>query len=216
MENKRKIFILLFPKKEYVEGYFTCEDISMFNECIKRRYIEKGYEFCVANFQNSDLGIVTLNPNKIISANITFEESSPYTCKDWRYADFNDLTKKIQVEKYSNIALGGFHCYDCVERLAKEIYSINPNIIIDTDLTEMFRNSYLYEKDFKLDTFNPNIKLRRIFAGDSVTPLGILEQMKERYSNPIWGISRDLLEVIDDRIKETEEEYEKMNLYKKR
>ena len=103
-----------------------------------------------------------------------------------------------------------------MERLAKEIYSINPNIIIDTDLTEMFRNSYLYEKDFKLDTFNPNIKLRRIFAGDSVTPLGILEQMKERYSNPIWGISRDLLEVIDDRIKETEEEYEKMNLYKKR
>ena len=30
------------------------------------------------------------------------------------------------------------------------------------------------------------------------------------------GISKELLEVIDDRIKETEEEYKKMNLYKKR
>ena len=94
MISDRKVFVLLFPQKEYVKGYFTDEDISMFNECIKRRYIDKGYEFCVANFQKSDLGIVKLNPDKITSADITFEESSPYTCKDWRYADFNDLTKK--------------------------------------------------------------------------------------------------------------------------
>lgn len=216
MISERKLFILLFPQKEYVKGYFTDEDISIFNECIRTRYIEKGYEFCVANFKGSDLGIVALNPDKIANADITFEESSPYTCKDWRYADFNDLAKKIQAEKYSNVVVGGFHCYDCVEKLAKEIYSINTNIIIDTDLTENFRNSYLHEEDFKLDTFNPNIKLRRIFERDSVTPLGILEQMKERYSDQIWGISKETLVVIDKRIKETEEEYKKMNLYKKR
>lgn len=214
--NERKLFILLFPQKEYVKGYFTDEDISMFNECIKRRYIDKGYEFCVANFQKSDLGIVKLNPDKITSADITFEESSPYTCKDWRYADFNDLTKKIQVEEYYDIVLGGFHCYDCVEQLAKEIYSINSNIIIDTDLTENFRNSYLHEEEFKLDTFNPDIKLKKIFDRDSATPLGILEQMKERYSYPIWGISKEILEVINNRIIETREEYKKMNLYKRR
>ena len=51
----KKLFILLFPQKEYVTGYFTEEDISLFNNCIKKRYIDKGYDFCVATFKNSDL-----------------------------------------------------------------------------------------------------------------------------------------------------------------
>ena len=130
----KKLFILLFPQKEYVKGDFSAQDILMFNECIKKRYIESGYKFCVATFKNSDLGIVNLQPNKIVSADITFEQSSPYTCKDWKYADFKKLAEKVDVEKFAYVVIGGFHCYDCVERFANEIYKLNNNAIIDTDL----------------------------------------------------------------------------------
>ena len=140
--------------------------------------------------------------------NFLNKQINEFKANETKYADYDKLKSQLDAIEREKMTEQ--------ERLAKEIYSINRNIIIDTDLTENFRNSYLHEKDFKLDIFDPNIKLKRIFERDSVTPLGILKQMKERYSNPIWGISRDLLEVIDDRIKETEEEYKKMNLYKKR
>lgn len=86
----------MFPQKEYVKDNFTVEDALIFNECIKKRYIESGYKFCVVTYKNSDLGIVNLQPDKVVSADITFEQSSPYTCKDWRYANFLQLAKKTR------------------------------------------------------------------------------------------------------------------------
>lgn len=200
----KKLFILLFPQKEYVTGYFTEEDISLFNDCIKKRYINKGYDFCVATFKNSDLGIVNFNPNKVVYADITFEESSPYTCKECRYADFKNLAEKVGVDKYDNVAVGGFHCYDCVVKFANEIYVINPNVIIDTDLTELFRNAYRYKEIFNIEKFNPDLKLKRIY-NDSYIPLSILEKQKEKYQNPIWGISSNMIYVLEKRIQEEKE-----------
>lgn len=198
----KKLFVLLFPQREYVKGYFSDQDVLMFNECINKRYIASGYEFCVATFKNSDLGIVNLQPDIVASADITFEESSPYTSKDWKYANFMQLAKSLDVDDYSSIVVGGFHCYDCVERLANEIYDINPNVIIDTDLTEMFRNSYLYEKDFDIKNFKPELKLRRVLEQDRVIPISTLEKQKEKYQNPIWGISSKFLGKIDSKIQE--------------
>ena len=200
----KNLFILLFPQKEYVTGYFTEEDISLFNDCIKKRYIDKGYDFCVAAFKNSDLGIVGFNPNKVVGADITFEESSPYTCKNWKYADFKNLAEKVDVDKYANIVVGGFHCYDCVEKLANEIYAVNKNVIVDTDLTEMFRNSYRYEERFNIEKFNPDLKLKRIH-NDCYIPLSTLEKQKEKYQNPIWGISSKMIEMLESRIQEEKE-----------
>ena len=200
----KKLFILLFPQKEYVAGYFTEEDISLFNDCIRKRYIEKGYDFCIATFKNSNMGIVSLKPHIIVNANITFGESNPYTCKNWKYADFKNLAEKVNVDKYSNIAVGGFHCYDCVEKFANEIYAVNKNVIVDTDLTEMFRNSYRYEESFNIEKFNSDLKLKRIH-NDSYIPLSTLEKQKEKYQNPIWGISSKMIEMLESRIQEEKE-----------
>ncbi len=200
----KNLFILLFPQKEYVTGYFTEEDISLFNDCIKKRYIDKGYDFCIATFKNSNMGIVSLKPHIIVNANITFEESSPYTCKNWQYADFKNLAEKVDVDKYANIVVGGFHCYDCVEKFANEIYAVNKNVIVDTDLTEMFRNSYRYEERFNIEKFNPDLKLKRIH-NYSYIPLSTLEKQKEKYQNPIWGISSKMIEMLENRIQEEKE-----------
>lgn len=178
----------------------------MFNECIKKRYIESGYKFCVVTFKNSDLGIVNLRPDYVINADITFEESSPYTCKDWRYADFKELASKSEIDRYSDIVLGGFHCFDCVERFANEIYKLNKNIIIDTDLTELFRNSYLYQKDFKFEKFNPDLKLKDLLASKKYIPLSALTKQKERYQNPIWGVSSKTIQNLESKIQNQKEE----------
>lgn len=200
----KNLFILLFPQKEYVDGYFTEEDISLFNDCIRKRYIEKGYDFCVAAFKNSDLGIVDFNPNKVVGADITFEESSAYTCKNWKYADFKKLATKVEPIKYDNIAVGGFHCYDCVEKFANEIYLTNPNVIIDTDLTELFRNAYCYEEIFNIEKFNPDLKLKRVYS-DEYIPLETLERLQEKFQKPIWGISSKVLKFLEKRIQKEKE-----------
>ena len=200
----KKLFILLFPQKEYVAGYFTEEDISLFNDCIKKRYIEKGYDFCVATFKNSDLGIVNFNPNKVVYADLTFGESSPYTCKNWKYADFKKLATKVEPIKYENIAVGGFHCYDCVEKFANEIYLTNPNVIIDTDLTELFRNTYCYEEIFNIEKFNPDLKLKRVYS-DGYIPLEMLERLQEKFQKPIWSVSSKVLKFLEKRIQKEKE-----------
>lgn len=200
----KKLFILLFPQKEYVAGYFTKEDISLFNDCIRKRYIEKGYDFCIATFKNSNMGIVSLKSHIIVNANITFGESSPYTCKNWKYADFKKLATKVEPIKYDNIAVGGFHCYDCVEKFANEIYLTNPNVIIDTDLTELFRNAYCYEEIFNIEKFNPDLKLKRVYS-DGYIPLETLERLQEKFQKPIWGISSKVLKFLEKRIQKEKE-----------
>ena len=84
--------------------------------------------------------------------------------------------------------------------LAIFILNINPNVIVDTDLTEMFKNAYLYERDFDMKIFKPELKLKRIIEMDRSIPISIWKKQKEKYQNPIWGISSNLLEKIDNKM----------------
>lgn len=194
----KKAFVLLFPQKQYLGT--RKNNIFLFNECIKQRYINKGYEFVVVKFKDSDLGIVSLCPNRVIDADITFEQSSPSTSKDWRYADFNMMANQLDIGTYNQIVVGGFHCFDCVERFANEIYKLNNNILVDTDLTEQFWNVSEYQEGWNIEEFNPEQKLERVLSINDYTPSGILRKAKTRYENPIWGISNETLEKLDKKI----------------
>ena len=208
MLKVRKVFILLFPQEEYFGSYIN--EIDMFKKCIKERYIDDNYEFIIINYKDSINNIINLICDKCIQSAITFEQSKK------QYADFEYIVRKLDVEAFDKIVVGGFHCFDCVEKLANEIYKINKSVLIDSDLTEMFWSTFQSQENFRFDKFNKDEKLLKMLNKDKVIPLGILEKMKERYSNPIWGISNELLEVIDKRIKETKEEYKNMKLNKKR
>ena len=209
MKNE-KVFILLFPQKEYLGTFQNCT--TLFNECIRKRYLDHGYAFYVVKYKNSDLGIVTETPTQTFDADITFEASSPKTLKDWRYADFKFISENLPIEDCSQIVIGGFHCYDCVEKLANEIYSLNKNVLVDTDLTEQFDVISQHQNNWDIKTFQPEQKLERLFTPHDFTPSGILKNIKARFENPIWGISPDTITKLDKKLQhQLEDENEFFN-----
>ena len=138
----KKLFVFLFPQREYMKNEFI--DVTPFrDEVIRKRYLNKDYEFAIARFKGSRVYGVTVVPDKVVDADITFEESTPYYSKHWKYADFGHIADSLSPERYRNIAVGGFHCFDCVKSLAVNLYNRNPSTIIDTDLTEFFENRCL-------------------------------------------------------------------------
>lgn len=195
----KKVFVLLFPQKEYLGT--RKRNISLFNDCIKQRYIDNGYMFFVVKYKGSDLGFATLTPNQIVDADITFDHSSSNTTKNWRYANFNLIAKQLKIENYKQVVVGGFHCFDCVEKLANEIYKLNSNVLIDTDLTEQFWNVAEYQVGWDIKKFKPEQKLERFLSLEDYTPSSILKRVKTRYENPIWGISNETIENLDNKIK---------------
>lgn len=195
----KKVFILLFPQKEYLE----CENIdtSLFNECIEQRYIKKGYDFFVVKFKASNLGLISLLTNKVVEADISFEQSNAISSKEWRYANFNLIANRLKINKYEKIVVGGFHCFDCVEKLANEIYKLNRNVLIDTDLTELFASVSKHQENWDIKTFKPEQKIERLFSLDDNTPPSLLKRIKTRYENPIWGIPREIINQLENKIK---------------
>ena len=188
----KKIFVLLFPQQEYLEER---NDPKFFNNCIQKRYLEKGYEFYVAKYKDSDLGFVSLTPNKIIEANITFKESTPYFTQNWQYANFKDLAQKLNLSGNDNVVVGGFHCYDCVEKFAKEIYSLNQNTMIDSDLTELFWGVSKYIEGWDINNYNPNLRLKNMIDRDYIDPSQV-DRYIEKYSHPVWKLSKNVLDKI--------------------
>lgn len=203
----KKVIILLFPQKEYLGT--RNEDTILFNECIKQRYINKGYELFVVKYKNSDLGFISLSPNKIIEADISFEQSSPTTEKNWRYANFNLIAKNLQINNYKQVVIGGFHCFDCVEKLANEIYKLNKNVLVDTDITEQFWNVSKYQDNWDINIFKPEQKLERIIRLIDFHTSDLIKKMQSRYKNPIWGISNETLRLIENKIKNDESLFSK-------
>ena len=193
----KKAFILLFPQKEYL-GEET--DIQLFNDCIKQRYLNNNYDFIVVRYRGSDLGIVGIKPTYVIDANISFKESSPYTTKDWKYADFEYIANQVPIKNYNQIVIGGFHCFDCVEKLASQIYKTTKNVIIDSDLTEMFWYASRFQKGWDIKSYNPELKLQKVLSNDAITSLVKLKIAKERYESPIWGISQETICKLENKI----------------
>ena len=193
----KKVFILLFPQEEYLGT--RKNSTHLFNECIKQRHIKKGYQFFVVRFKGSDLGIVSLTPDKIIDADITFDQSNSRGSTEWKYADFNLISSHLHIDDFSQITIGGFHCFDCVEKFASEIYKLNKNVIVDTDLTEQFWSVSQHQDRWDIAEFKPEQKLDRVFARKNC-PTDMLKQIVDRYKNPIWGISQETIESLETRI----------------
>ena len=80
-----------------------------------------------------------------------------------QYADFKYLAKILNIEDFDEIVVGGFHCFDCVEKFSNEVYKINENVLVDSDLTEMFWGTIQFQENFRFNEFNPNEKLLKPF-----------------------------------------------------
>lgn len=196
----KDLFVFLFPEKEYMK-----DDSIVFpylNEAISKRYINKGFEFAVVKYKNSEICGITEKPDNIVEADITFEKSSSYHTEDWKYADFEKVTAELKPENYGLIRIGGYHCLDCVKRLAIKPYKKNNQTIVDTDLTDFFKIRCLrqnkqnkqfleYEKntDFDFENYSP----KKVFDDvvkyfDSMTEFNMLIKSSS-YKHPVFGMN---------------------------
>lgn len=172
----QKEFIFLYPIPQIINfevknhGWSEKEGIDGFrkkyrdalNECIDKRYRQKGFGINYAIFDDcivSDI-INPLPEDKIIKVGIDFKTHTAEKV----YPSQEYILR--QLGEVSVIRIAGFHMWDCVEKLAKCAYENEKglDVLVDEDLTEFFSRR-LSDKNFRIDkypTYQPN-KLGSMF-----------------------------------------------------
>ena len=154
----KKIFLYLYPiqeynrffelSKEYLHEIGRENPFKILNECIQKRYREKGYQIVYAIYPNKNIyGISPLSNDKIIYTDVTFDQASGYNKdgsekqdKDIKYPSERYLIE--QLGDFDEIVVGGFHFGDCVKIVAEYCYQCGISTIVDLDLTDLFFNIY--------------------------------------------------------------------------
>ena len=154
----KKIFLYLYPVQEYNRSFEFSEEYlhkigrenpyKVLNECIQRRYREKGYQIVYAIYPDKNIyGISPLPTDKIIYTDVTFEQVSAYNqyVSEKRDKDIKYPSERYLIEQlgdFDEIVIGGFHFGDCVKRVAEYCYQSGFNTLVDLDLTDLFFNIY--------------------------------------------------------------------------
>ena len=200
----KKIFLYLYPIQEYNRSFELSKEYlhemgrenpyKILNECIQKRYREKGYQIVYTIYPDKNIyGISSLSTDKIIYTDITFEQANGYNKdgikkqdKDIKYPSENYLIE--QLGDFDEIVIGGFHFTDCVKRVAEYCYQSGFPTLVDLDLTDLFFNVY-YKKDyFKIDEYNPQNYKNFMLSNSRFSNKEMAERLFERnYNSPVYG-----------------------------
>ena len=175
----RKEFMFLYPIPEIINfeiknhGGSKKGDADAFrkkysktlNKCINERYRQKGFGINYAVFDGSPVSdvIKVQESDKIIEVGLDFKtHTTEQPDGEYPYPDQDYILNQLSGVRV--IRIGGFHMWDCVEKLAKRAYERGLDTLVDEDLTEFF-SWRLDDLDFKTDkypTYNPK-KLGSMF-----------------------------------------------------
>lgn len=200
----KKIFLYLYPIQEYNRSFEFSEEYlqqmkrenpyKVLNECIQKRYREKGYQIVYANYPDKNIyGINPLPTDKIIYTDITFEQASGYNQdgskkqdKDIKYPSERYLIE--QLGDFDEIVVGGFHFGDCVKRVAEYCYQSGFPTLVDLDLTDLFSSVYHKKDYFKIDEYNPQRYKNYVLSNSRFYNKEMAERLFERnYNSPVYG-----------------------------
>lgn len=206
----RKIFLYLYPIKEYTSMFLFHDDnlydewnvkrpLPILNECIQKRYRDKDYQVVFALYPDKKIfGIDFKEEDKVVYTDILFSENSAY--------DENGNIKEKFIPKYPNeqllikqlgdideLVVGGYHYSDCVKRVAKIGMALGIKTIVDLDLTDLFFNLYKDEDYFDIDKYDPERFKKNFYKnsfkyGDACAT----NLFNENYSNPVYGFNSEI------------------------
>lgn len=146
-----KEFVFLYPIQEYLnecigrevirsrEGWDLCQK---FNEIIEARYRQRSFGVNWVMFSNSnnlpDFSIkaneITIKPtDRILVSGVPFSIHRAFAI----YPEPIDILAQLP-QGVERLVIGGFHQYDCVDKLGKVAYEQGIPTIIDEDTTEIF------------------------------------------------------------------------------
>lgn len=201
----KKIFLYLYPIEEYNRFFEFSEEYlqqngrenpyKVLNECIQKRYRDKGYQIVYAIYPDKSLyGINLLPTDKIIYTDVTFEQANGYN-GDIKYPNESYLI--AQLGDFDEIVVGGFHFGDCVKRIAEYCYQCGTSVLVDLDLTDLFFNIYHKKDYFKIDEYNPKNYKDYILLNSRFSNKELAERLFERnYNSPVYKF-----EIIEGRRK---------------
>ncbi len=201
----KKIFLYLYPIEEYNRSFEFSEEYlqqngrenpyKVLNECIQKRYRDKGYQIVYAIYPDKSLyGINLLPTDKIIYTDVTFEQANGYN-GDIKYPNEGYLI--AQLGNFDEIVVGGFHFGDCVKRVAEYCYQCGTSVLVDLDLTDLFFNIYHKKDYFKIDEYNPKNYKDYILLNSRFSNKELAERLFERnYNSPVYKF-----EIIEGRRK---------------
>lgn len=201
----KKIFLYLYPIEEYNRSFEFSEEYlqqngrenpyKVLNECIQKRYRDKGYQIVYAIYPDKSLyGINLLPTDKIIYTDVTFEQANGYN-GNIKYPNESYLI--AQLGDFDEIVVGGFHFGDCVKRVAEYCYQCGTSVLVDLDLTDLFFNIYHKKDYFKIDEYNPKNYKNYILLNSRFSNKELAERLFERnYNSPVYKF-----EIIEERRK---------------
>lgn len=200
-----KVFLYLYPIEEFYRSFLFSDDyykeknrerpFDVLNDCIQKRYRDKGYTIAYALYPDKKVfGIELMSSDKIIYTDITFKDASGYN-EDGSEKSEDEIkypSEKCLLEQLGDVeklVVGGFHFRDCVKRFANYAYEKGVDTLIDLDLTDLFFNLY-YRKDyFKKDEYSvERYKDMWMSSGVHIFDISRLEaQFRKMYDSPTYG-----------------------------
>lgn len=129
------------------------------NACIDTRYRRNGFAINYAIFDGSSVSdlIELQKSDRVIEVGLDFKtHTTKMPDGECPYPDQDDILNLLDGVRI--LRIGGFHMWDCVERLARRAYERGVDVMVDEDLTE-FLGIRLSDPDFRIDRY-PTYKPR--------------------------------------------------------
>ena len=205
----RKVFLYLYPIKEYTEMFLFHNDklydewnierpLPVLNSTINKRYREKGYEIVYALYPDKELyGIEKLEGDKIIYTDISFSEASAYDENGNQKGNFvpkypNEEYLLKQIGEMNELVVGGYHAMDCVKRVVEYAIKEGVNALVDLDLTDYFFELYIKKEYFKEEEYSPKRFKEYEISSNKYEKPEIKEKLfNKTYSSKAYGFDRE-------------------------
>ncbi len=144
---REKTQIMLLAREQVFRDYKRFYGDSL-NRCIDERYRRKGFRIFYAIFKNCQVSnlVHVLNGDSIILTDVDYSSPEEF----FKYPRPRHLLN--QLGDVSVLRIGGFHLWDCVQRVARSAYRRGIDTLVDEDLTELF-TSTIRRPEFKFDTY---------------------------------------------------------------
>ena len=204
-----KVFLYLYPIKEYISACLHSEDnlydgqnikntLLILNDCIQKRYRDKGYQVVFVLYPDKGLfGIIPDKTDKIIYTDILFSENSTIDEHGNEKKDFipkypNEQLLIHQLGNIEELVIGGYHFSSCVKRVGEIALKMGINTIVDLDLTDLFFYLYRQEDYFDIEKYDPNKFKKHMINDLSRDGEEFAErQFNNMYSSIVYGFDEN-------------------------
>lgn len=197
----KKVFLYLYPIEEYMSSLISekHEALKKLNECIQKRYRDKGYKVVFAMYPDKKMyGISFKDEDRIIYTDVSFEEATSIDEKGNKILNFTpkypseDFLIK-QLGKVEKLMIGGFHAQSCVKRVGESALNSGIDTIIDLDMTDLFFRLYKDKNYFRSEDYN--LLRYRQYMINKASRHGIKfaeEFFSRTYFSPAYGFNKIL------------------------